>query len=109
MSRKSFQLVTLVAVACVMTFATGCVTPFNTELPQVAPTPSPIERAKYRLHDPFADEDAGPDTFTRPPSFQEQRPEPRRTLAGRTMLGADPFLAPTLPPAVSTNYPDAVQ
>ncbi len=109
MSRQFFKTVNFGLIGCLMTMSVGCVTPFNTELPQVAPTPPPIERAKYRLHDPFADEDAGPDTFTRPPSFQEQRAEPRRTLEGRTMLGADPFLGPTLPPPVSSNYPEAVQ
>ncbi|WP_166820150.1 hypothetical protein [Thalassoroseus pseudoceratinae] len=109
MSRHPFHLVIIGLGFGLTMFATGCVTPFNTELPQVAPTPQPIERAKYRLHDPFADADAGPDTFTRPPSFQEQRPEPRRTLEGRNMLEADPFLGPTLPPAVSSDYPDAVQ
>jgi hypothetical protein len=95
-------LIVLVAVS------SGCVNPMNTSLPTFQPTPPRVEAARYRLHDPFADEDLGPDTATRPRAFQEQRAEPRRTLEGRSLLGVDPFYNVPTDPPLSSAYPNSV-
>src|SRR5690606_38402353 len=49
----------------------GCVNPMNTRLPTVATPPPPVEKRSYDIHDPFPDEDLGPDTMTRPRGFSE--------------------------------------
>lgn len=85
------------------TTLSGCVNPFNTRLPTVATPPAPVEKQSYNIHDPFPDEDLGPDTMTRPRGFVQPRAEPRKIQEGRALLG--------LPPGSSTgsfNYPDAV-
>jgi hypothetical protein len=96
-------LIVLVAVS------SGCVNPMNTSMPTFQPAHPRVEGVRYRLHDPFADENLGPETVTRPPSFQDQRAEPRQSLEGRTLLGVDPFYnVPTAPP-LSSNYPGSIQ
>ena len=83
----------------------GCLTPMNTRLPTLASPPAPVEKQSYRIHDPFPDEDLGPDTMTRPRGFNEPRAEPRRVLEGRSLLGLDQV--PAGPS--SFDYPDAVR
>ncbi len=83
----------------------GCLTPYNTRLPTLDSPPAPVEKRSYSIHDPFPDEDLGPDTMTRPRGFNEPRAEPRKTLESQSLLGLDK--AP-LPPN-SFNYPDAVR
>lgn len=81
----------------------GCINPYNTRLPTVATPPPPVEKRSYDIHDPFPDEQLGPETYTRPRGFDEPRAEPRKILEGRSLLG--------LPPGSSTgsfNYPNAV-
>lgn len=83
----------------------GCISPFNTRLPTVDTPPAPVEKQSYRIHDPFPDEELGPDTMTRPRGFNEPRAEPRKILESQSLLNLD--RAP-LPPN-SFNYPDAVR
>jgi hypothetical protein len=64
-----------------------------------------VEKQSYRIHDPFPDEDLGPDTMTRPRGFVEPRSEPRKILESRSLLGLDAVPAPSN----SFNYPDAVR
>lgn len=83
----------------------GCINPSNTRLPTLHSPPAPVEKQSYRIHDPFPDENLGPDTMTRPRGFSEPRAEPRKILESRALLGLD---RPPLPPN-SFNYPDAVR
>jgi hypothetical protein len=83
----------------------GCVNPINTRLPTFNTPPPVVEKESYRIHDPFPDEELGPDTMTRPRGFVEPRAEPRKTLESRALLGLD---AVPLPPN-SFNYPDTVR
>jgi hypothetical protein len=83
----------------------GCLTPNNTRLPTLDTPPPPVEKRSYSIHDPFPDEELGPDTMTRPRGFNEPRAEPRKILESRALLGLDQ--AP-LPPN-SFNYPDTVR
>ena len=83
----------------------GCLTPFNTRLPTIDTPPAPVEKRSYSIHDPFPDEELGPDTMTRPRGFNEPRAEPRKTLESRALLGLDPVPAPPN----SFNYPDTVR
>ena len=86
----------------------GCLNPFNTRFPTVGTAPPPVEARSYTLHDPFPDEDVGPDTMTRPRGFEEPRAEPRKTLEGRALLGLEPVPNSTIPPS-SFNYPNTVR
>jgi hypothetical protein len=83
----------------------GCINPFNTRLPTVNTPPAPVEKRSYSIHDPFPDEDLGPDTMTRPRGFNEPRAEPRKILESRALLGLDRVPAPPN----SFNYPDTVR
>lgn len=85
--------------------ACGCFTPFNTRLPTLNTPPAPVEKQSYSIHDPFPDEDLGPDTMSRPRGFNEPRAEPRKILESRALLGLDAVPAPS----TSFDYPDAIR
>jgi hypothetical protein len=55
----------------------GCIQQ-ETRLLTWMPRPPGLESKSYDLHDPFADEAAGPETFTRPRAFTEPRTETRK-------------------------------
>lgn len=91
-------------------FVGGCITPWNTRLPTLAPRPPVVEGRSYHVHDPFPDTLVGPDPMIRPREFIEPRAEPRRTLEGRALLGV-PQTGPALPvpPPSSWQYRDSVR
>jgi hypothetical protein len=92
-----------IAIACLA----GCPTPDNTRFPTLAPRPPAIERQSYQRHDPYPNENLGPETFTRPREFREQREEPRRVREGQPLPGV--FVPETIgPPATGAQYRDAV-
>ena len=57
---------------------TGCLTPFNTRMPDLFPRHPRVEKRAYEFHDPCPDSSVGPETDQRPPGFNIQRTEPRR-------------------------------
>ena len=87
----------------------GCPNPSNTRFPTLAPSPPALERRSYERHDPFPNENLGPETFTRPREFEEQRTEPRRARESQPVPGLFPT-APIgpLPPSAGRVYPEAV-
>jgi hypothetical protein len=84
----------------------GCPNPANTRFPTLAPRPPAVERQSFQRHDPFPNENLGPETFTRPREFQEQREEPRRAREAQPVPGV--LVPETLGPPTGANYPDAV-
>src|SRR3712207_9149809 len=61
----------------------GCITPWNTRLPTFEPRPPALERRSFQVHDPFPEDDIGPETMVRPREFREPRDETRRATEGR--------------------------
>ena len=61
------------------------------------------ERRSVERYDPFPDEDAAPETFTRPPSYVQQRSEARRAAEQRIYEGSLPS-GPAGPRVPSTSY-----
>ncbi|MAT14982.1 MAG: hypothetical protein CMJ46_06900 [Planctomyces sp.] len=61
------------------------------------------ERRSLERYDPFPDENVAPDTFTRPPSFVDQRTPERQAAEQRAFEGVVPSgpLGPRIP---STSY-----
>jgi hypothetical protein len=101
---------TAVAVAA-SAVVTGCITPWNTRLPTLDPGIPAVERRMYEIHDPYPEQDLGPDTQTRPRYFEEPRSQPRRLLEGRMLRDLGPSGVPTTPavPPSAAQYPDSVQ
>ena len=74
----------LAASACALCLAAVGCNPFVTRLPVPGPLPPPpVEGPSQERFDPFADEDLGPETFTRPTDFQNNRAETRTLLQNR--------------------------
>ena len=71
-------------------FLSGCGLPETRYLTCLA-RPAAVETQSYNLHDPFPDEDAGPNTFTRPRSFMEPRSDSRKNLDLRFLKAAYGF------------------
>ncbi len=69
---------------------TGCMQQ-ETRFLSCLPRPPGVEARSYDLHDPFPDEDVGPNTFTRPRAFQEPRGETRKTNDLRFLQAAREF------------------
>lgn len=53
-----------------------------------------VEARSYDLHDPFPDEDIGPETFVRPRTFEEPRSEPRKSFDLRNLLASGGVVRP---------------
>jgi hypothetical protein len=104
-----FVAVLLMWSACHL--LTGCLTPQNTRFPEPFPRNVRSEALSYRFHDPFPDDSIGPNTFSRPPSYQKQRDPARRAEENRILRGYNLEQAPTgsLPPKTAWDYPQAVQ
>ncbi|MBW3539998.1 MAG: hypothetical protein KY476_07005 [Planctomycetes bacterium] len=88
------------AVLC----AGGCITPWNTRLPTFAPSDPAVERRLYQVHDPFPDQELGPETMTRPRAYEEERPQPRQIQEGRTFRDLAVPAGPSLPPLAPSSY-----
>lgn len=89
--------------------ACGC-NPRFTRLPNPGPLPPVnIEGPSQERFDPFAADDIGPETFTRPPDYQNARPDARaRFPAGvRRPPASQGPLNPF--PGLGGLYPDAVR
>lgn len=95
----------------------GCAHGGNTRLPVLDPPDPDIEKQSYRFHDPYPDEDVGPETSHRPREFVRQRTEPRRAAEQRALMGVpapySPYSDPALPPAPEYpsggNYPQSLR
>ncbi|MBA3314644.1 MAG: hypothetical protein M3552_07700 [Planctomycetota bacterium] len=80
--------------ACVNAFAmclaalAGCLSPATTRLPTLATGPPALERRSFEHFDPYADDKLGPETNTRPPSFENSREPQRKAIEGQFMQGA---------------------
>ena len=87
--------------------ACGC-NPRFTRLPNIGPLPPiGVEGPSQERFDPFADDDLGPETFTRPPDYLNGRPDARtRPAPFRPPAGQGP-LSPF--PGLGGRYPDAVR
>lgn len=89
-------------------FLIGCGTP-ETRYLTCIPRPPSVESQSYDLHDPFPDESAGPNTFTRPRTFMQPRTDTRKNLDQRLLKAAYGF--PTSkyttwgPPQTVAQYP----
>ena len=78
------------------------------QLPKLRARHPAVEKAAYRLHDPFPDDTLGPETQIRPRGFDLQRTEPRRAAEVEALLhGTDP--AQPGPPTSGHRYPGAVR
>lgn len=99
----------------------GCVGPRETQFLRCAPRSLNVEARSYEYHDPFADEAAGPSTFTRPRTFSEPRSDTRKQFelrnlqalhpnAGRTQFASGPQPLWRVPGATAsaTYNPSAV-
>lgn len=82
----------------------------QTRLPTLYPRDPRLERRLYEFHDPFPDENLGPETSGRPRSFSVPRTEPRRALEFRMLQGLRPEAEPSGPrlPRNQWSYPDSV-
>jgi hypothetical protein len=73
----------------------GCVGPRETQLLTCAPRPPEMERRSYDYHDPFPDEAIGPETSTRPRTFQDPRSDTRKSFDLRFLQTIYPSAAGT--------------
>ena len=90
---------------------TGCLDPRFVRFPEPFPIDTRMEAMSYRFHDPFPDTSAGPNTYSRPPSYQQQRAPARRSSENRLLLGLKqrPGMAAPTPPRAANAYPLSVQ
>ncbi|MFH5805830.1 hypothetical protein [Alienimonas sp. DA493] len=88
----------------------GC-NPFATRLPTPGPLPPTyIEGPSQERFDPYADEDMGPETFTRPTDFQTGRDETRTLLENRRAPAPPAGQGPLEPfPGTGGLYPNVVE
>jgi hypothetical protein len=91
----------------------GCVNPWNTRMPEVAPRSTQYEQSQAKVQDPFPDADIGPDVGFRPLDYRQQRSEPLRSKERvnaailRQQLGVPG--GGTAPGINGSMYPDAVR
>ena len=57
----------------------GCITPWNTQLPSPYAMDPRIENERFKQFDPFALDDLGPKTDTRPRGYDQPRSRVRRS------------------------------
>lgn len=90
MERALLTLMLLLAGSCL-----GCQ---ETRFLTCQPRDPRVETKTYELvHDPFADESLGPDTFSRPRDFQQPRTEERKDLEVRSRSAAGAGLSTAMP------------
>lgn len=89
----------------------GCVNPMTTRLPTLATVDPRVEKRSFERHDPLPSKTAGPETFSRPRGFIEQRSEIRRTRENARLRGLNRDRIPPTPPIRSSEleYPDTVR
>ena len=100
----------LALAACALACAGGC-NPRTFRLPTAGPLPPVrVEGPSQERFDPFADDDLGPETFTRPPDFENNRPEQRRQIGGGVRPAVTPGQGPLDPfPGLGGRYPNVVR
>ena len=97
----------LPAAAFAAAAAAGC-NPQFTRYPRLGPLPpEPFERSSQERFDPFPDDDLGPETFTRPQDYQNERGEQRKSLG--TTRGFDPAPADPFLSGATRDYPGVVR
>jgi hypothetical protein len=91
----------------------GCVNPFNTRLPELAPRSTQYEQAQAKIQDPFPDADTGPDIGFRPLDYRLQRSEQMlsKEKANAAILRQQIGVpgGGTAPGANGSMYPEAVR
>ncbi|MEW4529518.1 hypothetical protein [Maioricimonas sp. JC845] len=93
----------------------GCLSPWNTRLPEVMPRGAEYERREAQIQDPYPDERIGPDTGFRPLQYEQQRSEVQsardRNYASflRQQFGVQGTPAPPPAGATAPQYPHAVR
>ena len=92
---------------------TGCITPWNTQLPSLYAVDPRIENRRIEQFDPFALDDLGPKTYTRQRDYDQPRNKVRRSKEAEYMRGmpAPTMQQPVLPRGISNQprrYPQAV-
>ena len=90
----------------------GCIQPWNYRLPTFWTRPPEVERQEYQYHDPFPDNQTGPNTGTRPKEYNIQRSQPVHirekydgTRIRQPVGGAVP---PPVGPSPGSEYPQVV-
>ncbi len=107
MDRLLIAVASLAAVS-----ASGCLTPWNTRFPELAPRSTQYERAQAQVQDPYPDSEIGPDTGFRPLGYEQQRSEQvlAKERAGTAYLRqqyGNPYGSPA-PGPNGSFYPEAV-
>ena len=92
------------AFGCAFTALVGCLNPGTTRLPSLATGPPALERRSFEHFDPYADDKLGPETNTRPPSFENAREPQRRAIEGQMLRGTP--VVPTAPGFTTGAYRD---
>ncbi len=69
----------------------GCRGTQETQFLKCMPRPAQVEAQSYNIHDPFPDERAGPNTFTRPRAFIAPRTDARKDFDLRYLKAAYGF------------------
>lgn len=89
----------------------GCFSPQELQMPRFGPRPPALEKLSYEFHDPFPDNQLGPEINHRPPGFREQRAQPRDLKEARAMVDRLRFLpeAPPQSPELGSRYPHVVR
>ncbi|MBI1349108.1 hypothetical protein GC163_22795 [bacterium] len=83
MSPQRYILVSLLGLV-------GCVGPEETQFLSIYERNPTVEARSYDWHDPFPDERAGPDTFSRPLAFNEPRTDTRKNIDLRFLQAMHP-------------------
>lgn len=81
-------------VALLMASGLGCQ---ETRFLSCQPREARLEARSYDLHDPFPDEQIGPETYVRPPAFLEPRSETRKSFELRNLLASGGVVPPAQP------------
>ncbi|OYW24454.1 MAG: hypothetical protein B7Z55_02130 [Planctomycetales bacterium 12-60-4] len=78
------------AMLLVLGVGGGCIGPEETRYLSFYQRAPDVEARSYDYHDPFPDESAGPDTYTRPRSFSEPRSDTRKNVDLRFLQAMHP-------------------
>ena len=110
MQGRRFPRLPLALAAAALCCAAGC-NPRYVRMPDLGPLPPPpYEGPSQERFDPFADEDLGPETFTRPTDFQNGRDENRTLLQNRRAPRPPAGQGPLNPfPGLGGRYPNVVR
>lgn len=92
------------AFGCAFAALAGCLNPGTTRLPTLATGHPAVERRSFEHFDPYADDKLGPETNTRPPSFENGRDPQRKAIEGQLLQGAP--VVPTAPGFTTGAYRD---